>query len=204
VACACLLFLVADGLRLQLSGFRRGAGVQGSKVPKAGPEPRAGAAQRTEHGEDPPFDPRGGGSPRAWGCWGSTKAHPIGDQTRILFGHGSVQVERTISKPCAWVTRGDGTPFGQVQLWQADGIQSAHGWDMGCWGEMNSPRRGIKHRYVCMVMKGSTPPHDHSFGGYNGGAQQPPCQAVWYYHTQLAALVNAVRWPEGDAAHGVI
>ena len=26
-------------------------------------EPRAGAAQRTEHGEDPPFDPRGGSRP---------------------------------------------------------------------------------------------------------------------------------------------
>ncbi len=23
---------------------------------------------------------------------------------------------------------------------------------MGCWGEMTSPRRGIKHRYVCMAM----------------------------------------------------
>ena len=47
---------------------------------------------------------------------------------------------------------------------------------MGCWGEMTSPRRGIKHRYVCMMKKGSMPAVIIGFGGYNGGAQQPPCQ----------------------------
>ena len=69
---------------------------------------------------------------------------------------------------------------------------------MGCWGEMKSPRRGIKHRYVCMVVTGSMPIAAISFGGYNGGAQQPPCQDVWYYHTQLAAIKKCWKLSVGS------
>lgn len=69
---------------------------------------------------------------------------------------------------------------------------------VGCWGERTSPRRGIKHRYVCMVVTGSMPISTISFGGYNGGAQQPPCQVRWYYHLHLAAFLNAGSCLQGS------
>lgn len=102
--------------------------MQGSKVPQAGPEPRAGAAQRTEHGEDPPFDPRGGGSPSCHGgIGGADKVPPIGDQSTAGMCMVWCRWRGPISKSCEWVTRGDDSPFGRVQRQCVDGIQSTQG-----------------------------------------------------------------------------
>jgi len=50
---------------------------------------------------------------------------------------------------------------------------------------------GIKPRLVWGFMAGSMPNMNTSFGGENGGAQQPPSQEVWYYHTHLAIALKS-------------
>jgi len=179
---------------MQPSGLRREAGVQGSKVPKAGPEPRAGAAQRTEHGEDPSFEPRGGGSPKVMGYWGEGRSPQLRIKRTVVCAWFGCEVETQISKPCEWVPRGCDSPFG--------GIQSADGWSgfsgagtplmsMGA-GRAKSHLRGIKQWYVCWLALGSIPRSSHSRGGCNGGAQRTPLPRCMV----LPCTSYADMWPQ--------
>ena len=66
-ALSCLLFFDLTGCACNRLASAEERGCKDQRCGHAGPEPRAGAAQRTEHGEDPPFDPRGGSRPRCHG-----------------------------------------------------------------------------------------------------------------------------------------
>lgn len=62
---------------------------------------------------------------------------------------------------------------------------------MGCWGEMKSPQRGFKHRYVCMMMERlNACPSSLALGDKTGERSSPLFKVVWYYHTQLATIPN--------------
>lgn len=60
-------------------------------------------------------------------------------------------------------------------------------------GRTKSHLRGIKHRYVCWLRKGSTPDISHSWRDATGARSGLLCQDVWYYHTHLAPTLRSIE-----------
>ncbi len=143
---------------MQPSDFRRGAGVQRSKVRSRRTRAtrrwsfkrreldwRRGrfankTLKRTEHGEDQPFDLRGGGRPSCHGgIRGEDMSPLIGDQSTRRIVHGLVQVERSVLQILRVGHKGR-----RYALWKGSApMRWRHSIDgrliYGVWGEMKSP-----------------------------------------------------------------
>ncbi|PCH94955.1 MAG: hypothetical protein COB84_06850 [Rhodobacteraceae bacterium] len=67
-------------------------------------------------------------------------------------------------------------------------------WTMGA-GRAKSPLRGIKHRYVCMMIKRlNAGLSSLALGDKTGERSSPLFMIVWYYHTHLAEHLNFNIW----------